>query len=219
MSKYPNKHIPNGGEINQGNTNGESSIRINNFDFPIRNPGYTFTNQMKNIPHSALPNFHGMASEGPYTFLFEFNVLCRSYDYVIEQHKLKLFLATLKIKELRWFMGLGGDNIVTWAQMKKVFLDKYQEFFKFKDRKEAIFKMTQQEDENLEDYVERFQYNLQRSRHNGLNDDTLKIMLLRGIRDDCIDLLNLMGTRDVSLLKYVELCDLCRRYSRNASIS
>ena len=62
--------------------------------------------------------------------------------------------------------------------------------------------MTQQEDENLEDYVERFQYNLQISRQNGLNDDTLKIILLRGIRDDCIDMLNLMGARDVSLLKY-----------------
>ena len=40
-------------------------------------------------------------------------------------------------------MGLGGDNIVTWEQIKKVFLDKYQEYFKDKDQKEAIFKMTQ----------------------------------------------------------------------------
>ena len=87
--------------------------------------------------------------------------------------------------------------------MKKVFLDKYQEYCKDKDQNEAIFKMTQQEDENLKDYVERFQYNLQRSRQNGLNDDTLKIMLLRDIRDDFIDLLNLMGTWGVSLLKYV----------------
>ena len=61
-------------------------------------------------------------------------------------------------------MGLRGDSIVTWAQMNKVFLDKYQEYCKDKDRKEAIFKITQKEDENLEDYVETFQYNLQRSR-------------------------------------------------------
>ena len=77
--------------------------------------------------------------------------------------------------------------------------------------------MTEQEDENLEDYVERFQYNLKRSRQNGLNDDTLKILILRGIRDDFIDLVILMGAGDVSLLKYVEICELCRRYSRNAS--
>ena len=67
--------------------------------------------------------------------------------------------------------------------------------------------------------MERFQYNLQRSRYNGLNDDTLKILLLRGMRDDFIDLLNLMGVGDVSLLKYVEICDHCRRYSRNSSRS
>ena len=67
--------------------------------------------------------------------------------------------------------------------------------------------------------MERFQYNLQRSRHNGLNDETLKIILLRGMRDDFIDILNLMGVGDVSLLKYVEICDLCRRYSRNSSRS
>ena len=67
---------------NRGNTNGESSVGMNTFEFPIRNPRSTITHQMKNIPHSALPNFHGMASEDPDTFLFEFDVLCRSYDYV-----------------------------------------------------------------------------------------------------------------------------------------
>ena len=53
-------------------------------------------------------------------------------------------------------MRLGGDSIVIWAQIKKLFLDKYQEYCKDKDQKEAIFKMTQQEDKNLEDYVEIF---------------------------------------------------------------
>ena len=37
---------------------------------------------MKNIPHSTLPNFYGLPSEDPDTFLFEFDVLCRSYDYI-----------------------------------------------------------------------------------------------------------------------------------------
>ena len=59
--------------------------------------------------------------------------------------------------------------------------------------------------------MEIFQSKVERSRQNALNDDTLKILLLRGIRDDCIDLLNLMGGGDVSLLKYVEICDLCQK--------
>jgi hypothetical protein len=37
---------------------------------------------MKNIPLSALPTFYGKNSEDPDTFLFEFDILCRSYNYV-----------------------------------------------------------------------------------------------------------------------------------------
>jgi hypothetical protein len=42
-----------------------------------------------------------------------------------------------------------------------------------KYRKEEIFKMTQKEDEILEDYIERFQYNLQWSKHSKLDEKTL----------------------------------------------
>jgi hypothetical protein len=73
---------------------------------------------MKNIPLSALPNFHGLSSEDPDEFLFEFDILCRSYDYITNVKKLKLFPATLKGNALRWFMSLGGHVITTWDQMK-----------------------------------------------------------------------------------------------------
>jgi hypothetical protein len=33
-------------------------------------------------------------------------------------------------------MGLGGNNIGTWEEMKKEFLDKYQNYCKDKDCKE-----------------------------------------------------------------------------------
>jgi hypothetical protein len=51
---------------------------------------------MKNIPLSALPNFHGLSSEDLDEFLFEFDILCISYDYISNAQKLKLFPATLK---------------------------------------------------------------------------------------------------------------------------
>ena len=68
---------------------------------------------MKNIPFSALPNFHGLSSEDPDEFLFEFDILCRSYDYISNAKKLKLFPATLKGNALRWFMSLGGHVLRT----------------------------------------------------------------------------------------------------------
>ena len=81
--------------------------------FPIRETnGDT---KMKNISPSALSHFHGWTTEDPDTFLFEFVVLCRTYDYAEDEQKLKLFPSTLKDATLRWFMGLPGNSVTTWA--------------------------------------------------------------------------------------------------------
>ena len=40
--------------------------------------------QMKNIPPSALPHFHGKVHEDPGPFLFEFDILCKIYDYATD---------------------------------------------------------------------------------------------------------------------------------------
>jgi hypothetical protein len=73
--------------------------------------------------------------------------------------------------------------------------------------------MQQQEEESLEDYVERFLYNLQKTKHSTLNDDTIRTIFLKGIQEEYIEVLNLMGSGDVSHLPFAEICDLCRRYS------
>jgi hypothetical protein len=96
---------------------------------------------MKNIPLSALPNFHGLSSEDPDEFRFEFDILCRSYDYVSNAQKLKLFPATLKGNALRWFMSLGGHVITTWDQMKQKFMNKYQDYYRTREKREELFKM------------------------------------------------------------------------------
>ena len=54
---------------------------------------------MKNFPPFALPTFHGLTSEDVETLLFEFDVLCLSYNYSFndsQKKKLKLFPHTLK---------------------------------------------------------------------------------------------------------------------------
>ena len=58
---------------------------------------------------------------------------------------------------------MGSNSIATWDVMKKVLLKKYQDYCKTRDLREEIFGMTQKEGESLEDLVERFQYNLQRT--------------------------------------------------------
>ena len=63
-------------------------------------------------------------------------------------------------------MSLVGETIATWDQMKHVFLGKYQEYCRTKDKREELFKMVQKDDESLEDFVERIMYNVQEVRPN-----------------------------------------------------
>jgi hypothetical protein len=127
---------------------------------------------MKNIPHLALSNFHGLSKEDPDIFLFEFDVLCRSYDYVSDAQKLKLFPTTLKNVALCWFMSLSRDNICTWDQMTHKFLKMYQYYCKYKERKEEVLIMAQHEDESLSDYFKISNYNFQRERQGDLAPKT-----------------------------------------------
>jgi hypothetical protein len=114
-------------------------------------------------------------------------------------------------------MSLGGHVITTWDQMKEKFLAKYQDYCRTREKREELFKMVQKEDENLEDFVERLQYNLQRSEHPDVSKDILKTILLKGVRDDCLDMLNMLGKGDISKESYDEIVNLCKRCSRGAA--
>jgi len=63
-----------------------------------------------------------MLAEDLDAFLFEFDILCRSYNYVNDAQKLKLLPTALKDVALRWFMGLGEYTIRTWDEIKSYFL-------------------------------------------------------------------------------------------------
>jgi len=65
-----------------------------------------------------------------------------SYDYVSAAKKLKLFPTTLKNATLQWLMGLSGNNIGTWEEMKKVFLGKYRDYCKDKYCKDEVLRVS-----------------------------------------------------------------------------
>ena len=87
---------------------------------------------MKNIPLSSLLVFYGKSTKDLDTFSFEFGILWRSYNYLHNAQKLKVFPATLEDVSIRWFMGLGEYNKRTWEEMKNVFLKKYQDYCRSK---------------------------------------------------------------------------------------
>jgi hypothetical protein len=183
------------------------------FGFPILDTAMNVT--MKSIPAASLPSFYGKTSEDPDTFLFEFDILCRSYNYLQDAQKLKLFPATLKDSALRWFMALGESSIRTWNDMKTVFLQKYQDYCRPKDSKNDIFRVRQQEDESLEDYLERFTYILHKSKYEKLEPDAVRTLFLQGIQEELLETLNLMASGDVSQKSLEDICEMCWNYSRS----
>ena len=90
-------------------------------------------------------------------------------------------------------MGLGGGTINSWDEMKQAILKKYQDYCRTRDLKDEIFQMTMKENESLEEYVERFQYNLQISPYGTLPGEVLKETLIKGMKDEWVETLNLMG--------------------------
>lgn len=186
-----------------------------NFKFPI--PAQGTNANLKNIPPTTLPHFYGLITKDLDTFLFEFDVLCRSYDYTTDAHRLKLFPSTLKDSTLHWFMSLGEDFIVDWDTMRENFLKKYKEYWRESDmRGDDIFCMQQKDKESLEDYIKRFLFSLKKSKHNQLSADSQKLVFLRGINEECIDALNLMGGGDITQETWNDIQQLCKNYSRVA---
>jgi hypothetical protein len=73
----------------------------------------------------------GLITEDLETFLFDFKIRFRSYEYTTNVHKLNFFPSTLKEASLRWFMGLGANLI------------KYKEYCRGQDLKgDDILKMS-----------------------------------------------------------------------------
>jgi hypothetical protein len=183
------------------------------FKFPILDT--TMNANMKNIPLSTLPTFYAKNNEDPNTFLFEFDILCRSYNYVQDAQKLKLFPTTLKNSTLIWFMGLGESSIRSWESMKDIFLKKYQDYCKNKESLNDIFKIQKLEDETLEYYMERFGYISEKSKYHHLPEDAIRALFLKVISKEYLEMLNLMASGDISHKPFSEICEMCRKYSRS----
>jgi hypothetical protein len=98
--------------------------------------------------------------------------------------------------------------------MKKKFIAKYQPYCKSKDSKEDIFKMSQSEDESSEEYLEKFLYNMHKSKQSNIPLDVICTIFLKGISDENLDALNLMGAGDISHLPFPKIVELCKKYSR-----
>jgi hypothetical protein len=75
--------------------------------------------------------------------------------------------------------------------------------------------MQQEDEESLEDFLERFTYTLQKSKYNDLQDEAIKTLFLKGVSDEYIDTLNLMASGDIYQKDFEVISELCRTYSKS----
>ena len=101
--------------------------------------------------------------------------------------------------------------------MKTNFLKKYQDFRRSRELKDEIFQMVDKTNETLEEYVEHFQYNLQRSPYENLPPEVLKTTMIKGMKDQWVETLNIMGKGDIYQEDYDNIIDLCIKCSKGST--
>ena len=87
-------------------------------------------------------------------------------------------------------MSLGANVGGTQDEMQTMFQDKYKEYFKTSSsRGDDVFRISQKEEEILEDYILHFLYTLQKNPQHVLFKDSQKLVFLRGVNDNYLEAL------------------------------
>ena len=63
--------------------------------------------------------------------------------------------------------------------------------------------------------MEQFNYILQKSKYNTLQEDIVRTLFLKKKLEEYIEILNLMASGDIYHKSFDEICELCRKYSRS----
>ena len=92
------------------------------------NPDLEAAVELKSGFFHVLPTFHGLPGEDPNKHLKEFHVVCTGMKPigVAEEHiKMKAFPFSLAGSAKAWLYDLPPGSLTTWADLKKIFLEKY----------------------------------------------------------------------------------------------
>ncbi len=106
-----------------------------------------------------LPRFSGLAGEDPHKHLKEFQVVCSTPlrpEGITEDHiKLRAFPFSLQGAAKDWLYYLQPNSVTSWADLKKVFLEKYFPASRAASIRKEICGIRQS-NESLAEYWERF---------------------------------------------------------------
>ncbi|XP_027152351.1 uncharacterized protein LOC113752439 [Coffea eugenioides] len=106
-----------------------------------------------------LPSFHGLSGEERHKHVKEFEVVCSSMkppEVTEEQIRLRVFPFSLMDAAKDWLYYLPACSIITWAQLKKKFLEKFFPASRAASLRKEICSIKQYSGEFLYEYWERF---------------------------------------------------------------
>jgi len=106
-----------------------------------------------------LPKFHGLSGEDPYKHLKEFYIVCSTMkpQFVQVDHIcLKVFPHSLEGLAKDWLYYLAPGSIVSWDDLKRVFLEKFFPSSRTTAIRKEISGIRQLHGESLYEYWERF---------------------------------------------------------------
>ncbi|XP_031096820.1 uncharacterized protein LOC116001056 [Ipomoea triloba] len=106
-----------------------------------------------------LPTFRGLENEDPHKHLKEFHVVCSSFKpqrVTEDQIKLRVFPFSLADRAKDWLFYLPSDSINTWAEMVRLFLEKFFPASRAASIRREICGIKQRNIKTLHEYWERF---------------------------------------------------------------
>ncbi|XP_074346618.1 uncharacterized protein LOC141685413 [Apium graveolens] len=141
-------------------------------------------------------DLHFYGNSDPVEFLGRFNIEMDVYQGP-DLARCHLLSATFREGAQQWFQKLGPGVITSWEQMKMLFLTQFQAAVKYTPPVTTLANVKQKEGESLTSYFKRF--NAESTLVRGATDETLKILLIAGLRVGTDFWKHLQGKDPVSL--------------------
>ncbi|XP_047943082.1 GATA zinc finger domain-containing protein 14-like [Salvia hispanica] len=168
-------------------------------------------------PHviAILPTYCGKSYEGPYEFLNEFCKICKAQRRPAgaseDDYRLKPLPFVLKGEANTWFMRLPADSINTLADFKSVFLAEFFPSSKTSALKRNISCITQEYDETLSEYWEKYMSLLESCPNHRMKEIEVHHTFYEGMNKETKDLANSSSGGDFTQLGVSEAKKVLRK--------
>ena len=110
---------------------------------------------------------------------------------------LRVFPFTLKDSASEWLYDLPSESIITLAELKKAFLQKYFPTTRLNKLKKELSSIEQSPTESLYEYVERFKKLKGSCPQHGIPEDDLVLYLYEGLLDTDRSFINATNGGDI----------------------